>query len=144
MIKCLKKKTRIVSWLRFNDWSQFVKITLYFTWLLRYLYPPLFRFSVHYNLFRFNQPSFLRKPFRLIFFFLSCSGTTFENTVDESSPQNVSTGKLNLLLIVIVLLTLFIVAISVVFGILFFRWHQSHKNQGKFLASFIYLLILSY
>ena len=40
------------------------------------------------------------------------------------------------MLIVIVLLVIFIVVIAVVFGILFYRRRQSHKNQGKFLASF--------
>ena len=93
--------------------------------------------------FPFNQPSFLRKPTKKIFFFFSCSGTTFENTVfyGESSPQNVSTGKLNLVLIVIVLLAIFVVAIAVVFGMSFFRRNQGHKNQGKFLALFECLLL---
>ena len=45
------------------------------------------------------------------------------------------------MLIVVVLLAIFILAIAVVFGISFFRRHQGHKNQGKFLASFPYLLI---
>ena len=40
------------------------------------------------------------------------------------------------MLIVIVFLVIFIVAIAFVFGIMFYRRHQSHKNQGKFLASF--------
>ena len=91
--------------------------------------------------FPFSQPSFLRKPTKKMFFFLSCSGTTFENTVSESSPQNVSTGKLNLVLIVIVLLAIFVVAIAVVFGMSFFRRNQGHKNQGKFLELFECLLL---
>ena len=45
------------------------------------------------------------------------------------------------MLIVIVLLAIFILAIAVVFGISFFRRHQCHKNQGKFLVSFAYFLI---
>ena len=40
------------------------------------------------------------------------------------------------MLIVIVFLVIFIVAIAFVFGIMFYRRHQSRKNQGKFLASF--------
>ena len=76
-----------------------------------------------------------------IFPFFSRSGTTFKNTVGESSPQNGSTRGLNLVLIVIVLLAIFILAIAVVFGISFFRRHQDHKNQGKFVALFAYLLI---
>ena len=40
--------------------------------------------------------------------------------VSESIPQNISTGKLNLVLIVIVLLAIFVVAIAVVFGMSFF------------------------
>ncbi|XP_066017846.1 uncharacterized protein [Pocillopora verrucosa] len=56
-------------------------------------------------------------------------GTTFKNTVGESSPQNGSTRGLNLVLIVIVLLAIFLLAIAVVFGISFFRRHQGHKNQ---------------
>ena len=76
-----------------------------------------------------------------IFPFFSRSGTTFKNTVGESSPQNGSTRGLNLVLIVIVLLAIFILAIAVVFGISFFRRHQGHKNQGKFVALFAYLLI---
>ena len=79
-----------------------------------------------------------------IYFVFSRSGTTFENTVSESYPRNVSTGKLNLVLIVIVLVAIFTLAIAVVFGILFFRRHQSHKNQGKFFASFPYSLILMF
>ena len=75
------------------------------------------------------------------FLFFSHSGTTFKNTVIESSPQDGSTRGLNLVLIVVVLLAIFILAIAVVFGISFFRRHQGHKNQGKFLASFPYLLI---
>ena len=83
-----------------------------------------------------------QKTIRWIFsFFFSRSGTTFENTVRESSPQNGSTRGLNLMLIVIVLLAIFILAIAVVFGISFFRRHQCHKNQGKFLVSFAYFLI---
>ena len=74
-------------------------------------------------------------------FFFSHSGTTFKNTVSESSPQDGSTRGLNLVLIVVALLAIFILAIAVVFGISFFGRHQGHKNQGKFLASFPYLLI---
>ena len=74
-------------------------------------------------------------------FFFSRSGTTFKNTVGESSPQNGSTRGLNLVLIVIVLLAIFILAIAVVFGVSFFRRHQGHKNQGKFVALFANLLI---
>ena len=48
------------------------------------------------------------------------------------------------MLIIIVLLAIFLLAIAVVLGILFFRRHQSRKNQGKFLASFAYLHIISY
>ena len=128
-----------------------MKSIFYFTWLLTYLYLPfsffLFRFSVHLNLYGFNQLSPLKKSLTNIYiyiyiFFFSRSGTTFENTVSESYPRNVSTGKLNLVLIVIVLVAIFTLAIAVVFGILFFRRHQSHKNQGKFFASFPYSLIL--
>ena len=106
----------------------------------------LFRFSVHLNLYGFNQPSPLKKSLTniYIYFVFSRSGTTFENTVSESYPRNVSTGKLNLVLIVIVLVAIFTLAIAVVFGILFFRRHQSHKNQGKFFASFPYSLILMF
>ena len=78
--------------------------------------------------------------------FFSCSGTTFETAVGEYSPQNVSTGTLNLVLIVIVLLTIFISAlITVAFGILLFRRHQGRMNQGKLLALFAfgYLKIIS-
>ena len=64
----------------------------------------------------------------------------FENTISESSPQNGSTRGLNLVLIVIVLLAIFILAIAIVFGISFFRRNQGHENQGKFLASFAYLI----
>ena len=114
-----------------------MKSIFYFAWLLTYLYLPfsfvLFRFSVHLNLYGFNQPSPLKKGLTNIYlYFFSRSGTTFENTINESYPRNASTGKLNLVLIVIVLVAIFILAIAVVFGILFFRRHQSHKNQGKF------------
>ena len=128
-----------------------MKSIFYFTWLLTYLYLPfsflLFRFSVHLNLYGFNQLSPLKKSLTniyiyIFFFVFSRSGTTFENTVSESYPRNVSTGKLNLVLIVIVLVAIFTLAIAVVFGILFFRRRQSHKNQGKFFASFPYSLIL--
>ena len=71
-------------------------------------------------------------------FFFPCSGTTFETAEGEYSPQNVSTGTLNLVLIVIVLLTIFILAITVAFGVLFFRRHQGRMNQGKFLALFAF------
>ena len=63
----------------------------------------------------FNQPLFLKKPIRKIFVFYFF----FETVVGESSPQNVSTGTLNLVLIVRVLLAIFILAIAVLFGILF-------------------------
>ena len=69
-------------------------------------------------------------------FFFSCSGTTFETAVGEYSPQNVSTGTLHLVLIVIVLLAIFILEIAVAFGVLFSRRHQGRMNQGKFLALF--------
>ena len=126
-----------------------MKSIFYFAWLLTYLYLPfsfvLFRFSVHLNLYGFNQPSPLKKGLTNIYlYFFSRSGTTFENTINESYPRNASTGKLNLVLIVIVLVAIFILAIAVVFGILFFRRHQSHKNQGKFFASFPYSLILMF
>ena len=97
--------------------------------------------SVHWNLFRLNQPSPLREQFNEYFSFFSRLGTTFENTVSESSPQNGSNRGLNLVLIVIVLLAIFILAIAIVFGVSFFQRHQGHKNQGKFLALFAYLLI---
>ena len=103
-----------------------------------------FSFNVHQNHFRFNQPSPLRTQLHRYFSLFPRSGTTFENTVRESSPRNVSTGKLNLMLIVIVLLVIFILATAVVFGILFFRRHQEHKNQGKFPALFTYLLTFSF
>ena len=114
---------------------------------MTYLYLPFFffRFSVHLNLFGFDQPSPLKKlDIYFSFFFCSPLGTTFENAVSESSPRKVSTGKLNLMLIIIVLLAIFLLAIAVVLGILSFRRHQSRKNQGKFLASFAYLHIISY
>ena len=126
-----------------------MKSIFYFAWLLTYLYLPfsfvLFRFSVHLNLYGFNQPSPLKKGLTNIYlYFFSRSGTTFENTINESYPRNASTGKLNMVLIVIVLVAIFILAIAVLFGILFFRRHQSHKNQGKFFASFPYSLILMF
>ncbi|XP_066017767.1 uncharacterized protein [Pocillopora verrucosa] len=71
-------------------------------------------------------------------FNLSTQGTTFETAVGEYSPQNVSTGTLNLVLIVIVLLAIFILAIAVAFRILFFRRHQGRMNQGKLLALFAF------
>ena len=71
-------------------------------------------------------------------FFFLFSGTTFETAEGEYSPQNVSTGTLNLVLIVIVLLTIFISAITVAFGILLFRRHQGRMNQGKLLALFAF------
>ena len=71
-------------------------------------------------------------------FFFFCSGTTFETAVGEYSPQNVSTGSFNLVLIVIVLLAIFILEIAVAFGVLFFRRHQGRMNQGKFLALFAF------
>ena len=43
------------------------------------------------------------------------TGTTFETTVSESSLQNVLTGILNLVLIVIALPAIFILAIAVIF-----------------------------
>nr|XP_058959248.1 uncharacterized protein LOC131786245 [Pocillopora verrucosa] len=60
---------------------------------------------------------------------LLTEGTTFENTVRESSPQNGSTRGPNLMLIVIVLLAIFILAIAVVFGISFFRRHQDQLHD---------------
>ena len=123
--------------------ATFWLLLLVITWLLTYFSEPFFFVSVHWNLFRFNQPQPqpLRKQLDEYFPFFSRSGTTFENTVRESSPQNGSTRGLNLMLIVIVLLAIFILAIAVVFGISFFRRHQCHKNQGKFLVSFAYILI---
>ena len=114
--------------------ATFWLLLLVITWLLTYFSEPFFFVSVHWNLFRFNEPQPLRKQLDEYFPFFSRSGTTFENTVRESSPQNGSTRGLNLMLIVIVLLAIFILAIAVVFGISFFRRHQSHKNQGKFLV----------
>ena len=116
-----------------------LKVTFYFTWILTFLKYFFFSSSVHWNIFWFNQPSPLRKQYFSFYFFLFFF--SFENAVGESSPQNGSTCRLNLVLIVIVPLAIFILAIVVVFGISCFRRHQGHKNQGKFLASFAYLCI---
>ena len=122
--------------LTFLDRSQFVKSNILFHLVINVFFSTFFPLvSIgHY------QRSPLKKQLDEYFFFFSRLGTTFENTVRESSPQNGSTRGLNLVLIVIVLLAIFILAIVVVFGISCFRRHQGHKNQGKFLASFAYLL----
>ena len=124
----------------FLDRSPFVKSNILFHLAIKVFLRPFFPVNVYWNLFRFSQPSPLRKQWDEYFSLFSRSGTTFKNTVGESSPQNGSTRGLNLVLIVIVLLTIFILAIAVVLGISFFRRHQGHKNQGKFVALFAYFL----
>ena len=125
----------------FLDQSQFVKSNIVFHLgikvFLRTFYFPLMFIGTFFG----SISLCLSENDKMnIFPFFSRSGTTFKNTVGESSPQNGSTRGLNLVLIVIVLLTIFILAIAVVFGISFFRRHQGHKNQGKFVALFAYLL----
>ena len=118
-----------------------LKVTFYFTWILTFLkyffflQCPLEHFLIQSA---FASQKTIRWIFFFSFFFFFFS---FENTVGESSPQNGSTCRLNLVLIVIVPLAIFILAIVVVFGISCSRRHQGHKNQGKFLASFAYLCI---
>ena len=135
----------------FLDRSQFAKsnilvITIGYYLVINVFFGTFFFFvSVHWNLFRFNEPQPLRKQLDEYFPFFSRSGTTFENTVRESSPQNGSTRGLNLMLIVIVLLAIFILAIAVVFGISFFGDTKVIRTKASFLyhlpifLSFIYL-----
>ena len=115
-----------------------LKVTFYFTWILTFL--KYFFFSP-VSIGTFFDSISLRLSENNIFLFLFFFFFSFENAVGESSPQNGSTCRLNLVLIVIVPLAIFILAIVVVFGISCFRRHQGHKNQGKFLASFAYLCI---
>ena len=121
-----------------------LKTTLYFSWLWINLYLPFFSFKCPLETYSVQSALASQKTNSKIFFFFSCSRTTFENTVGESPPQNVSCGKSNLVLIVIVPLVTFILEIAVVFGIMYFRRHQGHKDQGKFPASFFFLFIWKY